>query len=106
METNLPQLCRRVWAKVPEAAPDKKLHIEVQSNLLYPEMVQIDMIQAAALRWLLDNRCEVFKFDTGPYMVWPAFGEPRWELQDTDLTTCLLLAVERCWEYKESADGK
>ena len=101
METNLPELCRRVWGKVPECKPEYMSHFDTENERLYPGY-QTDAIQAAALRWLLANRCEVLKFDTGPYMVWPAFGWPRWELQETDLTTCLLLAVERCREYKEN----
>jgi hypothetical protein len=107
METNLPELCRRVWARVPECkvAGVVFTHTEIVWPNWMPKHMQIDAIQAAALRWLLANRCEVLKFDTGPYMVWPAFGWPRWELQDTDLTTCLLLAVERCQEYKENSNG-
>ena len=95
METDLPALCVRVWGKVPAAAPDKKTHIEVQTNLLYPESVETDMIQAACLRWLLEN-CPVglsmYKSRLEAFLVG--------DVEANDLTTCLLLAVERCHEWK------
>jgi hypothetical protein len=105
METNLPELCRRVWGKVPEAAPDKDTHLMIQASILYPEKVEIDMIQAAALRWLLANSCIVADNGGTGYVTYPRkVVGPYWEVRNPDLTTCLLLAVERCHEYKESKE--
>lgn len=121
METNLPELCRRVWAKVPAAIPyDTEDHLSVvvpkrpdEEARWYipgrthaiPDDIAESMIQAAALRWLLANSCIVADNGGTGYVTYPRkVVGPYWEVRNPDLTTCLLLAVERCHEYKESKE--
>jgi hypothetical protein len=127
METNLPALCRRVWGNVPAAIPyDGEDHLSVvlpkrtdeeprwyipgRTHAISDDMAE-SMIQAAALRWLLENGGEVRKNEDGTaYGVvchveddWTGTPCLVWYAWDKDLTTCLLLAVERCQEYKENS---
>jgi hypothetical protein len=130
METNLPELCRRVWAKVPAAIPyDTEDHLSVvvpkrpdEEARWYipgrthaiPDDIAESMIQAAALRWLLANVDNTLNSDIitpSGYAFWVKKSVRYWEeqpnawmVEHTDLTTCLLLAVERCHEYKESKE--
>jgi hypothetical protein len=135
METNLPELCRRVWAKVPESQPSQvgfgidnfivaytcidRNHAAVWHNVgaMDSNMPAIkSLIQAAALRWLLANVNNMLKMDTLPNMghaVWVMKKKRYWEdeqeawiAKNKDITTCLLLAVERCQEYKAAEDAR
>jgi hypothetical protein len=120
METNLPELCRRVWGKVPEAQPFDDIDLlkwNESEELWYIGYGAIrtalaeSMIRDAALRWLLDNDGMGFTSHygkgTGRYFVASENTYPDttcvWHSTDQDLTTCLLLAVERCQEYKENS---
>jgi hypothetical protein len=108
METNLPELCRRVYAKVPAARPQNNEwqmedHFQVTSKYdggqySHAFSCQEHLIQAAALRWLLDESpvgFSMYKSTLGAFLLG--------DTEANDLTTCLLLAVERCHEYKESS---
>jgi hypothetical protein len=132
METNLPELCRRVWAKVPEAQPDqfyfsnsggwyvswgRKGKEPTDWTMALPSDIEpsvVAMIQAAALRWLLDNNGQLSKapnhddYGVECQTLDDAGALPLWFMWHRDLTTCLLLAVERCQEYKaaEAARGE
>lgn len=137
METDLPALCRRVWGKVPDAQPSQigwgidnfavaytcidRNHAAVWHSIgaMDPNMPAIkSLIQAACLRWLLANVDNTLNSDTTEppgYAFWVNKSVRYWEEQPmawvarhTDLTTCLLLAVERCWEYQaaEAARGE
>jgi hypothetical protein len=117
METNLPELCRRVWGKVPEARPTTfgKCYdgpwTSASSGVFYGDDEAASMIQAAALRWLLANNGMGFTAHygngNGRYFFASEDTYPDrscvWHATDKDLTTCLLLAVERCQEYKENS---
>jgi hypothetical protein len=115
METNLPELCRRVWKVAPKAQPESvRVHGEmIVGSIGMDSQGYIDAIQAAALRWLLRFVAHMSQeIDSdGFYRIDLYRTDGEWSItiasvKDTDLTTCLLLAVERCQEYKESADGK
>jgi hypothetical protein len=113
METNLPELCRRVWKVAPKSQPESvKVHGEmIVGSIGMDSQGYIDAIQAAALRWLLANDGMGFTSHygkgTGRYFVASENTYPDttcvWHATDKDLTTCLLLAVERCQEYKENS---
>jgi hypothetical protein len=118
METNLPELCRRVWKLEPKSRPGEFSLVSgpfrcAYDGKLYTNEEAESMIQAAALRWLLANVDNMLKMDTLPnmgYAVWVMKKKRYWEdeqeawiAKNKDLTTCLLLAVERCQEYKESS---
>jgi hypothetical protein len=125
METDLPELCRRVWGKVPAAIPyDGEDHLSVvlpkrtdeeprwyipgRTHAISDDMAE-SMIQAAALRWLLHNDGFAAHYGkgNGRYFIASEDTYPSnrcvWHSTDQDLTTCLLLAVERCQEYKENS---
>jgi hypothetical protein len=73
------------------------------------------MIRDAAVRWLLANVDNTLKSDTTHppgYSFWVNKSVKYWEdeqiawmAKHIDLTTCLLLAVERCHQYKENCLG-
>ena len=111
METDLPALCRRVWGKVPEAIASNCLDINGETVWIGKPTPseKTDAIQAACLRWLLEQDY-LYIYPPGPskeYCVGPD-SEADWSAADPCLTTCLLLAVERCHEYKaaEAARGE
>ena len=115
METDLSALCLRVWGKVPAAKP-KYLSFHIRAwyyvGLHQGDFMENDeaesMIQAACLRWLLtQEHIYIYPPTEKGYFI-GADSNAAWSVMDKDLTTCLLLAVERCHEYKaaEAARGE
>jgi len=120
METNLPELCRRVWGRVPAVIPyDTEDHLSVvvpkrpdedpvwyipgRTHAISDDMAE-SMICDSCHIWLLDRGCATSSGPNYTYRVYPTSGRDSWEVCHSDLTTCLLLAVERCHEYKESKE--
>lgn len=121
-ETDLPALCVRVWGKVPAAIPydvedyltpmradrPDREHIWYIPGRLgtISDDIAVAMIQAACLRWLLENVAAVETAKDGEaYFVDIYRRDGDWTISIANisgpcLTTCLLLAVERCHEYK------
>ena len=117
METDLPTLCRRVWGLEEKTQPrsmywDNDVHRWMVDDRVVADDHAESMIRDAAMRWLLENVDNTLNSDTSlteptKYAFWVNKSVRYWEEQPmawvarhTDLTTCLLLAVERCHEYK------
>lgn len=117
METDLPTLCRRVWGLEEKTQPrsmywDNDVHRWMVDDRVVADDHAESMIRDAAMRWLLENVDNTLNSDTSlteptEYAFWVNKSVRYWEEQPmawvarhTDLTTCLLLAVERCHEYK------
>lgn len=110
--TDLHALCLRVWKIVPEVKVVGPVvsDTEIVWPNWMPEHMRIDSIQAKCLRWLLKNVDNSLQSDTTEppgYVFWvPKFTRYwdteliAWMAKNEDLTTALLLAVERCHEYK------